>query len=249
MQSEIELSSPGYTANAEKSEEITASWERDSDAILLGERVISDLRQSNKHGFAINAFCSPESFETIICIRKFVAGIISSVNSANLNVRGNRESIVAAEILSKAGRASITPLSQREKKLAETSRNLDLKNDIFLDTALSPDQIPVPEYASSAPGVTLPEPPLYKLRFCGDNNRKIKYYSGNLQCRKDRFDTEFVDLFRLFLYVRDNSDNAKLFHLTYNSFHQSLIQPLCNSTRYKNISTSLTKIIQPGAPS
>ena len=110
-------------------------------------------------------------------------------------------------------------------------------------------KIPIPEYAVSSPGVTLPAPPLYKLNFRMGKKNTVVYNSIHIQCRKNLYDNEFADLYKLFLYVRDNSANGKTVFIKYNSFPFRSIQPLCNLTRYKNTSKAKTEIIKPGAPS
>ncbi len=253
MLSKTELNAFEYNLKTDTAEEITASWEKDSEAKLVGERVLSDLRNNVEHGLAMNAFCSSESIEKIIALRILAADIISSVNSSkkisNHNTRGRIESIVAAEILAKTGRISITPLTQRELKLIDSAENINLSNDIFSARVLTSGNIPIPEYASSVPCVTIPAQTFNKLKSHPEKKNTLVYNSTYIECRKNLYDNEFADLYKLFLYVRDNSANGKTFFLKYNKFPFITIQPLFNLTRYKNTSTTNNEIIQPGAPS
>jgi len=236
--------------NAVPSEEVTASWERESDAILLGGRVLSDFRNKKELCFTVNASCSPESIEKIILLRKLAVDIISS---SVLNGKVNCMAMFAGSILLKIDSVSLTPLTMREKELAASVEKINIIKDNFYDGGFSSAAIPHPEYAVSPSLAAVSFSSFHKLKFSKDKKNEERYTSKKILCRKNLYDNEFADLYRLFLYVKDNSGNAKPFILTYNSltrfsllFFIRSLQPLYNLTRYKNTSKTLTGIIQPG---
>jgi hypothetical protein len=243
---EIAVSSEdNYTVSF--SEEATASWERESDAILWGERVISDFRNKKENFFSMNSLCSSGSFEKLISLKKLSADIIlSSVTSG----KGTGSLLIAGKILSMMDAVFITPLTHRERELLAAAEEINYMNDDFINTGAFAGEIPSPEYAALPGVITLTAPQVNLIKHSPGKKRDIPSGIKKLQCRKNLFDNEFADLYRLFLYVRDNSGNAKTFHLTYNILrpHSSLnyafnsFQPQYNLTRYKNTLITLTVI-------
>lgn len=226
--------------------EITSNWESKSDRELMGYRVLSDLRNHREQSLGINAFCSSVSIEKIIQLRKITVDVIVSHAST-----GEFDSAVsvASEILPMIARVAFTPLTDNERKLISSASILNSYAYVHMNKGLSSENIPLKEYADSAPGVTSPAPSLQKLKLCEDKKYSVKYSSKNLQCRKILYDNDFADLYKLFFYVRDNSGNGKAFYITYNIFPCNTIQPQCNLIRYKNTSKADTRILLTGAPS
>lgn len=223
------------------SEELTALWEKDSDAKLWGEKVLSGLRNRDENNFSLNAYCSPESIEKIIKLREFAAEIItaSDTNAGEVYIAGN--------ILEMTAAVSFTPLTICEKMLVSESFKSGMSSTDFSHRDFSSEKIPVPDFAVSPLFFSFTISSVNKLKTHKDKNRVINSYPAAIICVKNLFDMEFADLYRLFLYVRDNSGNGSSCYITYSSF------PL-HSSQFQNISTSnnITSenlIPQPGASS
>jgi len=235
----------GEIFNTVNNEEVTASWEKNSEAGLLGERVLEDFRNNSVNGFSLNASCSAESIVKYINLRKISTEIISaSLSDAVIN----RQVELAIKILSKIESISMTPLTSKEKELIILTENIKASKDEFTDNGFSSGTIPLPEFASSTTGNLFSAPYILKLNKHSESGNRINNRSTYIQCRKDLFDSEFADLYRLFLYVRDNSANGKTHCLTYNGSIASPLPLLYILTRYKKTSKSNTRISSAGVP-
>lgn len=222
-------------------EEVTAYWENDSNSQLLGDRVLSDVRNRNEQSVALNADCSFESIDRIVRLRKFATDIISASCTNSI------EAFVAGRILEKTAAVSFTPLTFFEKKLLSESLESGLSTTGFSRRGFSSANMPQPEYTVSPLTFSFTTSSVNKLKIQKDKKRGINSPPSAIICVKKLFDMEFADLYRLFLYVRDNSGNGSSCYVTYSSVPLRFYQFQNNSTSSNK--TSETVILQSGATS
>ena len=178
-----------------------------------------------------NALCSSESLKKIEALRNLAADIISE--SENTGSSGHERKL-AGEILKSIGSVSFISLNGYEQNLVLISEDIFVSDFCFHMGDLSSGNFPSPEYALTQSMIPLTISSSHKMK-----NNKVKNIDTilsdkNIICSKNLFDMEFADLYRLFLYVKDNSGNRKKI-LTINKLaHLCLRQSLYNSTRYIN---------------
>jgi len=236
------LSEENYITYA--SEEISAGWERDSEAKLWDGRVLSDLRNKQEENFSLNAYCSTEGMEKVARIRKLASDIIlSSIKSGTTG----SELPVAGEILKKSAGVSFTPLTMKERYLVSNTGNVNFLNDKLSGAGVSPGNMPRPEYAVSSLTIIFTVSPVLKHKIFKEKKMEITSFPKSGICGANTSDREFADIYKQFLYVRDNTGNGKSQTVTYNKLTLCSLQTLYNSTRYKNTSKTKIKILTPGA--
>lgn len=234
----------GFNPARQYTEEITAQWERDSDAKMMGESVISGFMNRDKNSLQFNSFCSPESISRLRALRELAVKIISSPLNGH---HGSSEKYIAGEILSGMEKISITPLTPREKELLTAAEEQSLSHDYHAGRAFGSAEIPLPEYAASLPGVTLPAPQTQKLKI------QKEHAAGKISCSmnpvrvKNINEREFTDLYRLFLYVREVTGNGKARNIKYCSPFASPRRLIQISITDKNTFKTEPRFTKPGA--
>lgn len=204
---------PG-NSKASGKEEVTAAWEREFQAEIFGDRVLSDFFKSKDAGFMINAFCSPGSIEKLSFFRKFAAEILSPNQHGNSS---REEMVVAVVILAKIETHSLRPLNPGERRLIssiETSGFMDR----FPGTRTFTGKSPATEYTPCNTGMALNFSPHIKLKSGNNQKQQYIYPVNKVICGKYFYDISHADLYRLFLYVKDSSGNGDNIRITYNSF-------------------------------
>ena len=262
-----------YTGAAEES---TAAWERDSESKLYGEKVLSDFRNNRRESFALNALCPPETIEKLLVLRRLTAEIIyRSVGDAEFSSAAK----LAAGILVKMDGVSLTPLTLREIKLAASAEISGTCADEYTHSGIGAASLPHPEIVSSPGAAAAYFPEHKKSKITREKRTSFICVSKSIQCRKNLYDSNFADLYRLFFYVKDNSGNAASYRITYNSctlrfgfsirfnltsdynsisnftfsmlfdFSNSQFKPCCNSAWNLNTSNTIKVITHSGVPS
>ncbi len=227
-------------------EDITAPWERSSEAAIRGDRILSDLYSNKKKSLAMDAFCSPESLEKLNSLRTSAADILSrdSVSGKTRN-----EILLAGVILLKLEEVSITSLTADETELVRRSEKITLCDYNFSGTGFLPGVLPVPEYAVSPSVIPFSFSASNTIKRYPLNKKEIYAVLKHEPCDNNIFDGDFIDLYRLFLYVRDNSGNRKKIYQSYNNAQSHAHSTLCNLTRYITASTFKNTIQKSGAVS
>jgi hypothetical protein len=233
-----------YSIN--NSEEQTALWERDSEAALMGERVLADFKNNREERFAMNSFCSPDSVVKLARLRKLAADIISTSEN---NGRAGSVTQIAGVILKKLAEISFTPLTGRERELVRAAGRSVIPGDNLKDIGFSSGELPLSGYAVTSLNGVMSVSTILKLKTNCIKKRVVYSSSVKTIISKNLFDWEYADLYRLFFYVRDNSGNGKRYNLTYNSVSIRSLQSPCYSIRNKNTSIINTKILPSGASS
>lgn len=223
-------------------EEITARWEHESDAELLGERVLSDLRNMRQNGLVINSSCSYKSIEKMISLRKLAAEVISS---SLKHESVNTEAYAAAVILKQMEGVSLTPLSSSEKRLVLSADSLFLSCSSHENAGVtSGGSAPPSDYGIFTPSAVSVINHRFKPGISAISNNRVNICPRKITCAGGRYDIELADLYRLFFYVRDNSGNGKPGSYTcYTSPSRSIRSPI-NSIQYTS-SEQTTFIITP----
>ncbi|PKL18189.1 MAG: hypothetical protein CVV49_07275 [Spirochaetae bacterium HGW-Spirochaetae-5] len=222
-----------FPGGAMHSEEITAEWESGSESVIQGNRILSDLRNNHESVLKMNAFCSYESLKNISELRDMASSVI--IRSQESGVFSG-DSYLAGVLLQNIGELSFKSLNAFEQRLVLESEKIFFSSGTFHGRNISSENIPLPEYASAQMNVSLTVSSSSNLKNYKDKNRnRILLLSDRyIICSRDFFETEFADLYRLYLYVKDNSGNRKKTETLYNRPSLCSLQPLYNSTRYKN---------------
>lgn len=230
------LASPG---GALHHGEITASWESGSDSDIMGNRILDDLRSNKEPVLKVNAFCSEESILKISQLRRMAASVI--INSQNSGIISG-DIHLAGTLLKNIGELSLNSLSVSEQRLVRESEKISLSGNGFSRRDITSGNIPMPEYAANQTITSLTVPASSNLKNHKDKNRDLILSDKYIICSRDLFEREFADLYRLFLYVKDNSGNRKKILTLNNPPLLCRLQPLCNSTRYINTTTTFNPI-------
>ncbi len=223
------------------SEEISASWERKADADIMGERVTHDFTHKKNGGLTVNSLCSEESIVKLNSIRKFATDIIAESSESK---NSNTGTYIAAVMLRKVAAMSFTSLTEKESWLISSAEKLSLSVESFTWGGFSSNSSTPAEFGAFNNSAVFTISKAVKLRGSHDKNSIHNLSIKKITCSSERFDREFADFYRLFLYVRDNSGNRKHPQMIfYNGLHRS-IRLIINSIQCKSSDKTNIKISQ-----
>jgi hypothetical protein len=215
-------------------DEETAPWEREVQAAILGHRILADFLNSKNSGYIVNLSCSRETIQELFDLRKITVNILSSEHGSF----SSDEVKVAGEILVKLDAVSVRPLNIREKKLLVNMQKAVFEAKLPFTGSFTCGQ-PVHHLAACTTGTAVNFSPQLKLKSAECHNQ-YGHTPKKVTCGKCFYDISFIDLYRIFFYVKDSTGNDGHSLLTYNcGFSPSL----SSAFHFKSYISSLNIII------
>lgn len=184
---------------------ISAAWEREADARIWSERVVSDFKSGSLRGFRLNALCDESAINEIEKIKSISLDIIKrDIDSGRSSSKG----ALALEIFERGN--EYFPVSDESSANADIalfkslpcSENFDIAADI---TGTGYPEMPVIQYGFSAGVTTGTGSVQFKKHGSGSGIQKVSHiiYRSSLNLTL-LWDREKSDFYRIFLYMRDD---------------------------------------------
>lgn len=208
-------------------EVITASWEREAEEDLAGKAALKAAAGGDCTG--MDMFGSDKTIIGLRNLRGMLTGILESENST-IPLK-----MAALQALESIGRSVVTGLYSNELK-AINNTDLSLRDWIPSgpeDFKGKKNNDNIPGIITAAGAVALPFFSIVKT-LAADASRD-RYYKRSADTISRENEIDHADLYRLFLYVRDNSGAAKRlgFDISFFRSPYSSSRRLLTSTQHK----------------